>query len=167
MTDDDKHYDTTTPFLAICGDRTEDGEGYYDKTYSVYLINPTDLDLENVVTSTGGHYTAGDDLLIAEGGPPKQWGTLPARSLVCIEATSDDEIDELVIWWNVAFEVTQERQTLHFGAFKGLADSRSCPDIPILGRGGVLVRRELQRSASEDEGIGRYVPDPHRFCGTA
>jgi hypothetical protein len=138
---DDKHYDTTTPFLAICGDRTEDGTGYHDKTNSVYLINPTDVNLENVETETGGWYSDVEDgVITADGGPPEKWGTLGARSYVRIEATDDAEFDEFVIWWKISFDVNGERKNLQFSTFKG-TDFTGCQQIPMLGKGGRLVKR--------------------------
>jgi hypothetical protein len=139
---DDEHYDTSLPFLAICGDRMEEGSGYFDRTNSVYLVNPTDAELAGVQTSTGGFFSTEHEVLTAEGGPPKHW-TVPARSFVCIEATSDDEFDGLVCWWKVAYDSGGERRTLRFGTDKRLTNVRHCAEVPVLGRPGALIRRTL------------------------
>jgi hypothetical protein len=131
-------FDLQSPFLVICADRRTEKSTPFERTNSVYLVNPTDDPLEEVRTSTGGHFTAGDDLLVAEETSASH-ATVDPRSFLCIETTSDDEFDELNCWWHVSFRVKGSRTVLQFGASKHLWNTRYSDDVPVLHRPGRLV----------------------------
>lgn len=133
-------YDIDRPFLAICNDQ-EPRPGrtvYFESTFGVYLINPLAEPLFEVSTSPSGFFSTDHDVIVSV---PKT-SDIPdigPRSYRLIETTSQDEFDELVCSWTIAYRIGERSYTRSFGAGKALQTTQWCDEIPILGKPGLLA----------------------------
>jgi hypothetical protein len=132
--------DTGVPFLAV---RREVDGGYFRPTNAVYLVNPLSVALCNVKVSTGGHYSDVDLGVTTVEGKEKPSLDLAALSAAKIEMTSDDEFDEVNIWWTVCFEVDGITTTRDFATSKRLENVQSVDEVPVLGKPGKLIPQSI------------------------
>jgi hypothetical protein len=130
------------PFIVICGDKKTPSSTPYDDTNSVYFVNPTDEALLNVTEGVHGFFSD-DTIGVVESLPNvKALGTVAPRSQILLEVTSDDEFAELDCSWSIAFEVASGlRSRLGFSAGKRRQSTTWVDDLPILGKGGLVVHR--------------------------
>jgi hypothetical protein len=113
--------------------------GYFVKNIRVYLINPTDHDLDNLETSVSGFMSTDDGVITADGGAPKHFNLGP-KAAVLIEKGSQDDYDEMVCSWEITYDVAGTATTFGFSAGKRLSETKAVENIPILCQPGLLVR---------------------------
>jgi hypothetical protein len=105
---------------------------------TVFLVNPTDLDIENVVVDTGGHFSDPDMGVVEASGAVKRFARLNAHGAVPIEQPDPDELYEFVCTWDVKYECAPE--LLRFSLTHG-RDGVEIADVPVLGGRGELIQR--------------------------
>lgn len=135
---DEEKFDLTRPFIAIVLDDVEGG--YFDKTHAVYLVNPLDVPLNGVRERIGGYFSTEERVIEADekNSPPFD---LARRAVHVLERTSQDEFDELVCWWSIAYEIVGQPHVRTFDAGKGLRGTRYVENCPVLNRGALIVGR--------------------------
>jgi hypothetical protein len=137
-------YNATKPFLAIVLPTSENKSGFFEgdfeKNIRVYVINPTDNALANLVTSVSGFMSTDDGVITADGGTPKHFERGP-QAAVLIERSSQDDFDEMVCSWYIMYDVAGTTTAFGFSAGKRLANTIAVELIPILLQPGLLVSR--------------------------
>jgi hypothetical protein len=131
-------FDTSRPFIAIVPGEEEGG--YFERTHGVYLVNPLDEPLTNVYEHIGGFFS--DDGGVIEA-TPKTHGPydVQSHSVLRLEVSSEDELDEFVCWWRISYDLGGEHHEVHFSAGKGLRGAKLADVCPILNRRAFLVGR--------------------------
>lgn len=114
--------DLSEPFVVVCHDR--DG-GYFDRTHTTYFVNPFRDPLR--------------DVIIAGPGGKKRLAEVAALSVTAFELATQDEYDEFVAQWQVAYETDGRRVLRTFDAGKGLKATQYSASAPILARPGLIV----------------------------
>jgi hypothetical protein len=126
------------PFIAIVPHEAR-GE-YFDRTHAVYLVNPLDATLANVYERVGGFFSTEEGVIEAQPNTTGPFEIAP-RSAHLLEMSSQDEFDELVCWWSIAYEVNGEQRERTFSAGKALSNTTEILVCPILNRPALLVGR--------------------------
>ncbi|HEY1682822.1 MAG TPA: hypothetical protein VGF98_14345 [Candidatus Tumulicola sp.] len=105
---------------------------------TVFLVNPTELDIENIEVETGGHFSDPDMGVVEATGTVKRFARLNAHGAVIIEQADPDELYEFVCTWDVKYEGAAE--LLRFSLTHG-RDGVAIADVPVLGGRGDLIQR--------------------------
>jgi hypothetical protein len=140
----DETFDFTVPFLVLVRDRDPSPgatlEGYFESLWSVYLCNPSAEPLRAMVGVSG--FFSDAELGVIESIPkPGKAYVVEARSYVCIENPSDDELDELVCNWTIDIQGGHNPGRYSFSAGKRRYDVTWLHDIPVFGKAGGLISR--------------------------
>ncbi|MEQ6378243.1 hypothetical protein RZN22_18580 [Bacillaceae bacterium S4-13-58] len=114
-------------FLAVCKDRPSDPNGFF---YTVYFVNNTNQEIENVTYETGGFATF-DDELVQTSIHKKDLGKVSPYSAVEIE-TDDEGSFDFSIHFDFQLKLNNgEIETQHFQIGKYLSGGIK-PFSPLL-----------------------------------
>lgn len=124
-------------FLAICKDRPLDPDGFY---YTVYFVNNTNSDIEELTYSTGGFATF-DDEIVQTSTYSGSLGKVPAGSYVEVETDDEGSFDFVI---NFTFNLKNKSgksDAIHFTIGKYLRGAvKPLSPLPILKKPGYLVK---------------------------
>lgn len=137
-TNEKTKFDTTRPFMAIIPDEVEGSQ--FTPTHGVYLVNPLDAPLSNVLERIGGFFSDDDGVIEAQPNV-ERFPDIAPRSALQLEMTSLDEFYEFVCWWSISYTVNGETHRATFDAGKALSDTEWIDVCPVLNRRALLVSR--------------------------
>ena len=129
--------DVTQPFLVLASAPISSRRPEVLIT-TVFLVNPTQVDIEDIEVDTGGHFSDPDMGVVEASGTAKQFARLNVHSAVVIEQPDSEEIYEFVCTWDVKYSGAPE--LLRFSLAHG-RDGIAIPDVPVLGGPGELIQR--------------------------
>jgi hypothetical protein len=102
-------------FLAVCKDRQNDPDGFF---YTVYFVNNTEQEIENLSYATGGFATF-DDGVVQTSIHEKSLGKVPAFSAVKVEEDDEGAFD-FTIQFDFALKLANgetEQKQFHIGKY--------------------------------------------------
>ncbi|OLS33751.1 hypothetical protein [Bacillus sp. MRMR6] len=124
-------------FLAICKDRPNDPDGFY---YTVYFINNTNTDIDELTYETGGFMTD-DDEIIQTSRHSRVLGKLPAKSFREIEQDDEGSFDFVI---DFTFTIKRgikkiENKTFILNKYLRGAVKPQSP-LPVINKYGYLIK---------------------------
>lgn len=135
-TNEKTRFDTSRPFMAIIPHEVKGG--YFSPTHGVYLVNPLDEPLKNVREQIGGFFSTEDSVVEANTKTKGPFEIEP-HSALQFEVTSQDEFDEFVCWWSIAYELGAKPHVVQFSAGKGLSGTEAIDNCPVLNTQALIV----------------------------
>ena len=138
----EQKYDLTLPFLAIrneCAPERRE-KAYFEMTYSVYLINPTDTALNDVKSLPGGYMPSEDGPLVTTS-KQESFGSVPPKTSIRIGRNSQDEFDEIVCYWDITFDVDRRTVSTHYSVGRMLREATALDEVPVLGGPALIAAR--------------------------
>jgi hypothetical protein len=126
-----------THFLAVCKDRPNDPDGFI---YTVYFVNNTNQEIENLSYATGGFATF-DDEVVQTSSHEKSLGTVEPFSAVKVEEDDEGAFD-FTIQFDFQLKLPNgEKVDKHFQIGKYLrGGTKPIELLPVLDKYGYVFK---------------------------
>lgn len=125
-------------FLAVCKDQPNDPDGFF---YTVYFVNNTDQEIEQLSYATGGFATF-DDEVVQTSIHEKSLGKVPAFSAVKVEEDDEGAFD-FTIQFDFALKLANgetEQKQFHIGKYLR-GGRKPLEPLPVLNKPGYAFNK--------------------------
>jgi hypothetical protein len=124
-------------FLAICKDRPSDPDGFY---YTVYFVNNSDYDIEELSYETGGFATF-DEELVQTSTFSRVIGKVPTKSFVEVETDDEGSFDFVIHFTFLLKHNSQRVENKSFTVGKYFSGAvKPLSPLPTLNKPGYLIK---------------------------